>query len=317
MKKLVLILILLVALPAWADQQLSTIAPKPLKTSDIDSTVQGYDEDLADIADKSTSEAYQFGTVTATGGVVGNVTGNVTGNVSGSSGSCTGNAATATTATTANAGDSATAFFSSGTIEHERGGLEADVSGYDGVMKITGGSTGYIKYNFGTSIAPDADNDVDEGYSVGSKWYDTTADVEYTCLDATDGAAVWSQGGGDGSSVYLCKVIAFPDQLQIETGDWPLWPIEDDEYESGITITDIGIKTPTSSNYTIDLLEYTSPDDGSPSTIESGIATSSSCEAEDDGTLADASIAAGSIIYVDLDPDDVSWVMVWVKGYKN
>ena len=38
-------------------------------------------------------------------------------------------------------GDSATAFFSAGTIEHERGGLEADVSAYDGLIGITGGAT--------------------------------------------------------------------------------------------------------------------------------------------------------------------------------
>lgn len=47
----------------------------------------------------------------------------------------------ATTATTANAGDSATAFFNAGTIEHERGGLEADISAYDGLIGITGGAT--------------------------------------------------------------------------------------------------------------------------------------------------------------------------------
>lgn len=47
----------------------------------------------------------------------------------------------ATTATTATAGDSATAFFSAGTIEHERGGLEADISAYDGLVGITGGAT--------------------------------------------------------------------------------------------------------------------------------------------------------------------------------
>lgn len=41
------------------------------------------------------------GEIVANGGVRGNLTGNVTGNVSGSSGSCTGNAATATKATTA------------------------------------------------------------------------------------------------------------------------------------------------------------------------------------------------------------------------
>ena len=39
------------------------------------------------------------------------------------------------------AGDTATAFFSAGTIEHERGGLEADVNAYDGLIGITGGAT--------------------------------------------------------------------------------------------------------------------------------------------------------------------------------
>jgi len=38
-------------------------------------------------------------------------------------------------------GDTATAFFSLGTIEHERGGLEADASAYDGLIWITGGPT--------------------------------------------------------------------------------------------------------------------------------------------------------------------------------
>lgn len=38
-------------------------------------------------------------------------------------------------------GDTATAFFSSGTIEHERGGLEADINAYDGLIGITGGAT--------------------------------------------------------------------------------------------------------------------------------------------------------------------------------
>lgn len=38
-------------------------------------------------------------------------------------------------------GDSATAFFSAGTIEHERGGAEADISAYDGLIGITGGAT--------------------------------------------------------------------------------------------------------------------------------------------------------------------------------
>jgi len=54
------------------------------------------------------------------------------------------------------------------------------------------------------TAAPDADNDVDEGYAVGSVWIDVTNDEYYICVDATDGAAVWSQGGtgtGSGTSI--------------------------------------------------------------------------------------------------------------------
>lgn len=38
-------------------------------------------------------------------------------------------------------GDSATAFFDAGTIEHEYGGLQADISGYTGLIGITGADT--------------------------------------------------------------------------------------------------------------------------------------------------------------------------------
>lgn len=41
-------------------------------------------------------------------------------------------------------GDSATGFFGTGAIEHERGGLEGDVSTYDGVLGISGGSVAEI-----------------------------------------------------------------------------------------------------------------------------------------------------------------------------
>lgn len=44
---------------------------------------------------------------------------------------------------------------------------------------------------YDATVAPDADNDIDEGYVVGSKWVDTTADNAYICADNTDGAAVW------------------------------------------------------------------------------------------------------------------------------
>ncbi len=91
-------------------------------------------------------------TLSLTDPIITGVTGNVTG-------ALTGNADTATTATTANAGDSATAFFSSGTIEHEYGGLEADVNAYSGIVAISGGSTSEVdaKSELETQIADVAD----------------------------------------------------------------------------------------------------------------------------------------------------------------
>lgn len=47
---------------------------------------------------------------------------------------------TGTNITAVASGDTATAFFAAGTIEHERGGLEADVNAYDGLIGITGGA---------------------------------------------------------------------------------------------------------------------------------------------------------------------------------
>ena len=41
-------------------------------------------------------------------------------------------------------GDTATAFFSTGTVEHERGGLEADVSAFSGLLAVSGGSTSEV-----------------------------------------------------------------------------------------------------------------------------------------------------------------------------
>lgn len=41
-----------------------------------------------------------------------------------------------------------------------------------------------------------ATDDITLGYTVGSRWFDVTADKEYVCLDNTDGAAVWTETTG-------------------------------------------------------------------------------------------------------------------------
>ena len=51
-----------------------------------------------------------------------------------------------------------------------------------------------IKFSkFDATVAPGVNNDIDEGYVVGSRWYDVNNENAYTCLDNSDGAAVWSK----------------------------------------------------------------------------------------------------------------------------
>lgn len=128
-------------------------------------------------------------------------------------------------------------------VPHEKGGLEADVSNYDGLILITGGATSNLtigiaddnivemddadaavddyckltvngivgrsysevktdlslnyvenlKIKLDATQAPTVNNDIDEGYAVGSVWVDITNDKGYLCLDNADGAAVWTE----------------------------------------------------------------------------------------------------------------------------
>jgi hypothetical protein len=50
-----------------------------------------------------------------------------------------------------------------------------------------------LKVRLDATQAPTVDNDIDEGYAVGSRWVDITNDKEYVCLDNSDGVAVWTE----------------------------------------------------------------------------------------------------------------------------
>jgi hypothetical protein len=81
-------------------------------------------------------------------------------------------------------------------ITLEMGGTGNDLSddgpGY--LAQLTNGAVvTNIKCNFSATVAPDEFSDSSQGYSVGSYWYNTTADTAYTCMDASVGAAVWKQ----------------------------------------------------------------------------------------------------------------------------
>lgn len=56
-----------------------------------------------------------------------------------------------------------------------------------------------LKINLNATVAPTAGDDSTAGYSVGSRWIDTTNDKEYVCVDATATAAVWIETTGTSS----------------------------------------------------------------------------------------------------------------------
>lgn len=62
------------------------------------------------------------------------------------------------------------------------------------------------KNNLSAGAAPTVNDDSDDGYSVGSRWADTTNDKEYVCLDASVGAAVWVEttvgAGSDDDAIH-------------------------------------------------------------------------------------------------------------------
>ena len=66
-----------------------------------------------------------------------------------------------------------------------------------------------ILNKYDATVAPTVNEDSGDGYEVGSEWIDVTADKAYKCLDATVGAAVWTettQSGGSGALEYQTEI---------------------------------------------------------------------------------------------------------------
>lgn len=117
--------------------------------------------------------------------------------------------------------------------------------------------------------------------------------------------------------VIFSKTLAFPDLLQAEQDNWNLFTVEAPSHPFGLTITKVVIQSDASTTLTYNLEEWTSPTDGSPTTITPLVLTAATENTYPSGLLSDKSIAAGSIIMVDLDTTDLSAVTITVWGYAN
>lgn len=78
-----------------------------------------------------------------------------------------------------------------GTLALDFGGTGIDGTGLNGLFKVASGVTTELKYNFAATVAPTVNDDVGDGFIVGSRWLDTTNDREYVCLNNASGAAIW------------------------------------------------------------------------------------------------------------------------------
>lgn len=80
------------------------------------------------------------------------------------------------------------------------------------------------KENYAADGAPGVGDDSADGYRVGSLWVDVTNDLPYTCVDDSLGAAVWSSGGGGGSSVFpFYKANGSSDTIAITSSEFPFF----------------------------------------------------------------------------------------------
>jgi len=139
---------------------------------------------------------------------------------------------------------------------------------------------------------------------------ETAWENDDNCLRTWDGSA----NRAISTVKFFSATIFNPELVQDTIDALAILPVEPEWAPFGIKLLDVGIKTDAASTYSVNFEEWTSPTDGSPSTIET-VATSSSTEAEDDGTLTDSDIAAGSIIYIDLPDTDIKMLQVWGTYY--
>ena len=102
----------------------------------------------------------------------------------------------------------------------DSGGTNWELKFYDGADWISlftidtannTSNTG-LKNNLAATTAPTANDDTNDGYSVGSVWIDIANDNTYLCIDATATSSIWTQTNASGQSGAI-------------TGSIVIWPL--------------------------------------------------------------------------------------------
>lgn len=239
-------------------------------------------------------------------------------------------------------GDSATAFFDAGTIEHEYGGLEADINAYTGLVAITGGNTAEVdsKSELEGHIADvanfaEADGDVYTGNAdFGGADFelpqaspgvpDADGEIE---VDFTDGTLVLQHGSahaelGASTDVVVAKLIrSFGGTIFAPDGVndvMTVKAINSIEFPHGIVVTAIYLGIASNTTYTLTFQNFDDFDtiNAGDGTIDAVTYTADTTGEVIDTSPTYATIAAGQIIMVSIPSTDVDWIHFEIYYYE-
>jgi len=196
-------------------------------------------------------------------------------------------------------------------------GVETDTD----KMKVGDGSTAWSSLDYMFNSASIADDFITVSKMADGDWGDFTISSNVASLDAN---SVDSDQYTDGSidSVHIASfsestVLAEPDELQGISDAWLVHYFPAETYPSGVTIDAIHITTSATCTDALNFEEWTQSGTSASSTVEA--ITLSGTFTEDDGTLADSSIAADGRLMVDLDasPDNIAFMEITVIFHAN
>lgn len=239
-------------------------------------------------------------------------------------------------------GDSATAFFDAGTIEHEYGGLEADINAYTGLVAITGGATAEVDSKSEleghiADVADFAEADGDTWTGVHDFGGATSLEIPNATdpdVDAVGEISMDTDGADEPNDVTLrvfegdvqyaiarvlktiqCTIIK-PNDLANATRDaCPIW-----SNETGMTFTVTKIEAWSDTDDTVLNVEEEDADGANNASVdELTIATDGTgMYYTTETTITGATIEANHILLLDFDDtDDPGWVKISICGWFN
>lgn len=164
--------------------------------------------------------------------------------------------------------------------------------------------------------------DIGGGVFVMPNSADPTTDTEgKIAFDSNDDALEVYDGAQSvivGKKIQQASMTIWdPDTVQATEDAVPLMAVEETWAPFGITITKCWWKSDATVETVVNFEEWAAPDDGAPATIDEVSSVGATALEDSETTISDSAVAAGSIVYVDLDTDALNYLQVGIEFYIN